>query len=683
MMNAHNIANITAYSKINTNGDLQKAEELIDQLATLYGIKGTSTTHVNLAAEVMDREYKNDPKENGASYTMAVHNQFKEQSLDQLFFGKKPLMTKGYTKELYNPDISIQLGTAKDKDTMFESGFNAMSEDGTPLGKDISDLNPDTLVLYVSKVSGLNTKVSTISSQTSRTAAGTDLFRASLDAGSKTASIDSIVNVTTVKAKNAFKAAEQFNSSTISAKNRTSKHLVPIVNDKGEIVNYRYLMTENMKDNMLEKNNNFSSVLGAMHGSIVDKVESKDINKQVIELAYDDYKKNFKNNGSQYVRIAKNSADPRYKEIFNLMPTDMKQDMKNVWGKNEIYIKEDLIDLIFGFRKLSLSDSKYVKLLSGSKYGKFMRLDMHLKLAGRIWQEVVGIAKDNIVIKSYVVLQENVISNNFLLWVKGVPIKDIAGKQATALAALDAFQKELTERDKLQRRLDVTKHLTPGAKKQIQGRINTLQANLDANPVKELIDEGIFQNIVEDINPDENNFGIKKQLEDFVDPIREKYIPNVVTEVFKQAYLTKDTFIYKKLLQATQYSDFVARYTLYQHNLTKKGMSKQEALLDIVETFINYDVPTSPELQWLNDMGFLMFTKFLFRIQKVIFKLIKDNPANALALHALQRGFGEVSDITDSNLVTTSLFGRIRNSLTETPADASYIGGYEFWQRVF
>ena len=39
-------------------------------------------------------------------------------------------------------------------------------------------------------------------------------------------------------------------------------------------------------------------------------------------------------------------------------------------------------------------------------------------------------------------------------------------------------------------------------------------------------------------------------------------------------------------------------------------MGFQEAITEASQTFINYDVPTSPGMQYMNDMGLFMFTKF-------------------------------------------------------------------------
>jgi len=61
---------------------------------------------------------------------------------------------------------------------------------------------------------------------------------------------------------------------------------------------------------------------------------------------------------------------------------------------------------------------------------------------------------------------------------------------------------------------------------------------------------------------------------------------------------------------------------------------------DIVETFINYDTPSLPLLQYANDMGLVMFTKFWLRNQRVLVKTARKHPVGALGLTVLAGGIG-------------------------------------------
>jgi hypothetical protein len=51
----------------------------------------------------------------------------------------------------------------------------------------------------------------------------------------------------------------------------------------------------------------------------------------------------------------------------------------------------------------------------------------------------------------------------------------------------------------------------------------------------------------------------------------------------------------------------------------------------VMEDFINYETPTNKYVQFANDSGLQMFTKYGFRILRVIASLMQGRPLNAIA----------------------------------------------------
>ena len=70
-------------------------------------------------------------------------------------------------------------------------------------------------------------------------------------------------------------------------------------------------------------------------------------------------------------------------------------------------------------------------------------------------------------------------------------------------------------------------------------------------------------------------------------------------------------------------------------------MSKEAALFEASESFVNYDLPMHRALQYTDDMGLTPFLKYFLNIQRVIQKTVRDNPARVLAMVAL----GNVMDL--------------------------------------
>ena len=138
--------------------------------------------------------------------------------------------------------------------------------------------------------------------------------------------------------------------------------------------------------------------------------------------------------------------------------------------------------------------------------------------------------------------------------------------------------------------------------------------------------------IVEDVDPDTNHYSYKSKLQKKVDEYTSE-VPQSVKTVAKWAFVSPDTPLYKLLNNATQFSDFSSKYVMYKYytQKAKEKLSHDDALNIASDNFINYDVPTSRGLQYLNDMGVVMFTKYNIRIQKALFQLLKKRPAAAMA----------------------------------------------------
>ncbi len=118
--------------------------------------------------------------------------------------------------------------------------------------------------------------------------------------------------------------------------------------------------------------------------------------------------------------------------------------------------------------------------------------------------------------------------------------------------------------------------------------------------------------------------------------------------------MTHESPPYKILAAQTMLSDFTSRYVLYKHLTTRQvdPMSKDDAISRTRKAFVNYDVPTHKGLQYLNDMGFLWFTKYYFRIQAILIELVRENPLRALEVMLMFEYTFDIPDILDSSMFT-------------------------------
>ena len=79
------------------------------------------------------------------------------------------------------------------------------------------------------------------------------------------------------------------------------------------------------------------------------------------------------------------------------------------------------------------------------------------------------------------------------------------------------------------------------------------------------------------------------------------------------------------------------------------------ALNTTKDAFIVYGTPDSKLLQYMNDMGLVMFTKYFVRIQRVIRKGVVDHPISFLLAVLGQAAIMDIDDVHDQSLFTKDL----------------------------
>ncbi len=644
----HNVEQIAKQLSIrkgrNLEQDQKSLKEDLTRLSRLYALKYSSTAHKDLVAKSIKAEFAESKEENGILNTIKQHRDYKKDQLDRILGGNEILVVDGGIKENYNPHTSAVIATAIEGQKLLKQGFTRSANPikGSKLDKG------GVKYMYYSDVAGVDTYNKMIVSMTSKNSELSDI-------PTGYASVDGLRNY---MGQQLISKLDRVALDKEVSKQRRSiivdpqpSSFIPSFNRKGVFVGAKYAITEAEKDSILQKNNSFSNVLGSMSASISDKVNTEAINKEAVDIAYKDFKDNYAKNPNAFVDVSKTSKDPAYRETYNILPSEMKKYMKETWGTDGFLIRREVVSTFFGYRKLSITNwirpstdlekinHKITRIIGDSLY-KNLNFNK-VKTVENVWQEVIKTTKDTIVIKNLSTLTGNIASNNWLLWLSGVDKADIYKYQAIGVVALQSYLKDSVKLGQLELRLKHNPNVAG-----IKSKINNLKHQIASNPVKPMVDSGIFQTIVEDIANDTELYTYKSKLDEIVEPLTNR-INSKVKEGVSQVAMTHDTQLYKFLRDSTQYSDFIARFALHQHNL-KKGMSEADSLVDIVDSFINYDLPTHPLLQYGNDMGLIMFTKFFIRIQKVILKKVGKAPARFLGLQMLEMFTYNQADITDA-----------------------------------
>lgn len=653
LMNANNIAQTVGTHTMGKVTEAQRsiAEPLIDQLTTLYAIQYSKPEHKVAIRNIVNTETARGT-ESGIEMVLKMHKTLQQQSKERLFEGNEALMMKGYVPEIYNPHREVLIANALDGAKLVAQGYKEM----VIVAADPRDPNQQVRRIYTRDGGGLRSYLTGIMSYTGTHAKGsrsaTQNVKDLNEWKANRHDLQAMHNAKQADIRSIFNTPLTYDPSKV-----TDTYAAPVVNSKGEVSDYRYLMQEQNKDSLLDRDNRFDKIMGAFAGSIYDKETTKEINNKAVQALKDQFTTDFKTRSESYVRIGLDSPIAAHRDIYRLLPDATKNSIKAIWGSDHMMVRLDLLDINFGYRKSSLTGAfdkdsdernfadKFLVDLSTHIWGE--KAEITLRRSEDIWQELVRETKDIRVVKNVSTLVGNVISNASLLFWIGVPVKDALFHHRVALKGVTDFRKDSAALADLKIRLEAGH--TQGNVASMQREIVRLEDALERNPVKKMIDAGLMPTIVEDVSAENDLYSYKSRFVQKTEKYTSKLNPHVMA-AGRQMYMAKDTFGYQALNHATQLSDFVARYTLYQYVTTRKDlpMSHEDAIQFASDAFVNYDIPSHRTVQYLNDMGAVWFTKYYIRIQKVIGHLYAEHPGRAIALLALKHYFPNMYSVTDS-----------------------------------
>lgn len=655
LMNAGNIARLygTQYQRRIGEKEAVTMEAIIDPLVSLYALSYSDALHINAAKEVFTAEMNRKDKGNGVEMILKTHRDLQTKSKELLFDGSEALVMKGYTSEIYNPYMEIVVADTARGEELQEMGYSK----GEPVGRDEADPDRTTKSIYTLRDGGLKPHLTGIFSYTGTKAKGSPVHNGNTQPLS-TLGQQNANSMAKIAADKAGGIQKMFTNQNFDPTLVNETFMVPTVNANGDVVNYRYMMQENTKDSLLDRDNRPEKILGSLAGSIYDKVSSVEQNRKAVIALHEQFKEDFAENSASYMKVGPDSTDPELREIYRLLPASTKQAIREVWGKDGMQVRTDLLDINFGYRKLSAADA-FTKdenerniveklLVMAAEYIWDKKAPLRVRQSEDIWQAVVKATKSNLVVKSWSTLTGNFRSNVSQLLIMGVSPSEIIKQHRIAYAGALNYKKDSAELFNLKHQLEVG--MTKGTVTETERRIKILEDSIARNPVKPLIDAGLMPTIVEDVDADDDIYSYKSRFvrgtEEFTNSLNKE-----VVNVGKEVLMTEDSTIYKGMSYATQVSDFLARYTLYQHQISKKDpMTHNEAIQQASDAFINYDIPTHRTVQYANDSGFVMFTKYYLRIQKMLQFMYRNHPGRIMAILAAENILGAQPTVLDSSM---------------------------------
>lgn len=624
--------------------------ESIDQLASLYAMQYSNPTHLNATAAVMKREMAG--QDNGIKALLNVHKVLAEDAASTLFQGNEISRIKGYIPEVTNPYHDVKIVDKGEGAELEAMGYQFVGM--VPTDPTIPSLGEKAM--YRTMDNGSQRYVSGAVSLTSNQRKGSSAIpNKKYQKGAGFTVADASKAVYAAGQKRANMIPSQFDPSAVK-----DTYMIPVFGTDGRILDFNYEMNATNRDTLLDRNHDFAHLLGQYAGQTFDKQHSPTQNRVVMNALYEDFKANYAAAPERYVAIGSMAKDARAREIWAMLPEQTRYEAEQIWGAGEpMQVRSDLVNLVFGFRKLSVANA-FDKDAMDRNMAESLATTIFSTVSGdsgkntavkaeRAIQEGMSLFKDIIVLRNVSTLARNLLGNVALLKAYGVSPMDIIRDTKTALQAGLSYRKNMALLLKYQQQ----QRAGLGDFNQLEQRIIQLEDQISRNPLKGFIEEGTMPSIVDDVDTTDTTYTYASGLQRKVSGLTDK-VPASVRTAAKWAFVSKDTPLYKFLSNSAQFGDFTSKYVLYKYSMEKadRKLSHEEAIQRASDAFVNYDIPTSAELQYMNDMGLMMFTKYRLRIQRAMLTLMKERPGSALAQSVLVSHFTNAPSALEPNIFT-------------------------------
>lgn len=426
--------------------------------------------------------------------------------------------------------------------------------------------------------------------------------------------------------------------------------LIPLFNDQGDVVGYERTLDPD-KTVVLQRDDHAARMLGVWSGRIVEETQSDFFNKQLVRTLKKLHDEGIQaGRGKEFVNVADPELkDQVIKDAWDTMGYKIKEDAAEIFGEDQLWIRKDMVNDALGFHQASVRDAwtgvsrwspemqKAIQgaataILGENAYKKMVQSE-------ELLQDTVSLAKTTIVVRSLVVIWENLLSNNLHLVTWGVGPVELVKQQRNKFIEINQYVKNK------ERELELTAELAatvgdPRKERRIRAELQVLEDANKTLSIKPLLDAGEFSTVSESLTEQDQALREGK-LSEFFEAAADK-LPGAVQTGFKNFVITKDTALFQGLNRAVQYGDFVAKAVLYDHLTKEKGYSDKQAMDVIKEEFVNYNRLAGRSRDALEANGLLWFYNYKIRIMKVMTRMLRERPASALMYAG---GIGPAADI--------------------------------------
>ena len=144
-----------------------------------------------------------------------------------------------------------------------------------------------------------------------------------------------------------------------------------------------------------------------------------------------------------------------------------------------------------------------------------------------------------------------------------------------------------------------------------------------------------------------------------------RQLPELVKDTTDNLFLTHNTSLYRLMTRSVELTDLVSRYAMYTHEI-QKGKTHNQAIQVAAESLVDYNIPTNHWLQAMNDYGFMRYTKYYIRIQKILARILATKSERLLVTQVLD-SYLRNAEMINGSLITNKMGNLVSQGALDLP----------------
>lgn len=405
--------------------------------------------------------------------------------------------------------------------------------------------------------------------------------------------------------------------------------LVPVYDHQYRIVDYRIQLTKLEKEiHLPDRKTELSDLMSHTFSRSIKTSLTATQNKRVVDTIIEHSAAGVLERPDEYLLIEEYTDEDKMNGVkrekrhdrWEYLPDHTKDYIFQKLGSKSILIHKDFVELMMGEKDVTIGN--FAKFgIDLKKYpvakARLMALESYLA-------EILGYVKNAMVVLNADVLLGNQTSNAVVAMTHGIDPVTYTKKFKQRWEQLNEYNEKTQQLAELE-----VKRM---AGENVDNRMKQLKRQLEGNIWDELVKDGQYTALVEDINIEGQSEGqIYTMVNDYID---KRNWRGAVTTLRNMLYIDRTSALYGSMLKTVHYGDAITRQII-KEELEKKELKKngeispkaeREILNYLDQLLVNYGYTMNRWMKYAERVGGLFFMKYYLSQAKALTSMVKRNP---------------------------------------------------------